>query len=267
MPRRICGPSPLQLAGRVTMTPLRSIPRTDRMGGIGMKRSTRLLQYLALGLFAIGISVPVWAARFSFARIYIEYNASANDLGYHVTLDGENWKTLKIINPVGKTIFDVVGRGPYNDLGMTELFFEGAEPSLDEFPLGDLLALFPEGKYKFAGLTVGGAPITSNGTLTHAVPAGPVVSTEVDGDTVVIRWEAVTGPPAGFPNRRIDIVRYQVIVGLGDPFQVTLPATSREVTLPRELVASLKPGVHPFEVLAIEVGGNQTLTEGTVEIQ
>lgn len=255
------------MTGGVASTPRRPIPRTDHLGGIGMKKSTRLFQYLALGMIAIGIAAPVWAARFSFARIYIEYNASANDLGYHVTLDGEDWKTLKIINPSGRTIFDVVGRGPYNDLGMTELFFEGAEPSLDEFPLNDLLALFPEGKYKFTGLTVGGSGITSNGTLTHAVPAGPVVSAEVDGDTVTIRWEAVTGPPAGFPNRRIDIVRYQVIVGLGDPFQVTLPDTSREVTLPRELVKSLKSGVHPFEVLAIEVGGNQTLTEGTIVIE
>lgn len=227
-----------------------------------MKKNTHLFQYFALGVIVIGMSAPAWAARFSFARIYIEYNASANDLGYHVTLDGEDWKTLKISNPAGTTIYDVTGKGPYNDLGMTEMFFEGAEPSLEDFPLDDLLALFPEGRYNFTGLTVGGTPITSTATLTHAVPAGPSVSAGVDDDTVVIRWEPVTRPPDGFPNKRIEIAGYQVIV---DPFQVTLPASSREVTLPREFVESLKRGVHPFEVLAIEVGGNQTLTEGTFE--
>lgn len=225
-----------------------------------MKNPTRLFHYLSFGLLAFVMVAPTFAAKLEFSRIYIEYNASANDLGYHVTLDGEDWKTLKIINPAGRTIFDVTGRGPYNDLGMTELFFEGAEPSLDDFPLDDLLALFPEGKYKFTGLTVDGASITGTGILSHAIPEGPVVSAVVDDDTVIIRWEPVTHAPAGFPNRPINIVGYQILV---DPFQVTLPASSREVTLPSQFVESLKAGAHPFEVLAIEAGGNQTITEGT----
>ena len=147
---------------------------------------------------------------------------------------------------------------------MTELFFEGAEPSLDEFPLADLLALFPEGRYAFDGLTVAGVRIASRGTLTHAIPDGPAVSSLVTGDTVVIRWDPVTSHPEGFPERPITIVGYQVLV---DPFQVTLPASSTEVTLPPEFVESLARGAHPFEVLAIEAGGNQTITEGVFETQ
>ena len=227
-----------------------------------MQKQIRLFQYLALGMIAIALSAPAWAAKLAFSRIYIEYNASANDLGYHVTLDGEDWKTLRIINPAGKTIFDVAGRGPYSQLGMTELFFEGAEPSLDDFPLDELLALFPEGKYRFTGVTVDGASITGTGVLTHAIPEGPLVSAVVDGDDVVIRWEPVTRTPDGFPHRPIQIVGYQVIA---EPFQVTMPATSTEVTLPIEFVRSLKSGAHPFEVLAIEAGGNQSITEGSFQ--
>jgi len=224
-----------------------------------MKSPKALL--LAALVAAAGISVPASAAKFAFARIYIEYNASGNDLGYHVTLDGEDWKTLKIVNPSSDTIFQVAGKGPYEDLGMTELFFEGAEPSLDEFPLENLLALFPEGRYRFSGTTVDGAPIASTATLTHAVPAAPVLrDTYVNGDTVVIRWNAVTTTPPGFPQRPITITGYQVIV---DPFQVTLPASATRVTLPKEFVQSLASGEHEFEVLAIESGGNQTITEGT----
>jgi hypothetical protein len=35
------------------------------------------------------------------------------------------------------------------------------------------------------------------------------------------------------------------------------------VTVPPEFVASLASGEQPYEVLAIEASGNQTLTEGT----
>ena len=225
-----------------------------------MTKKMRLLHVLLLAVVALALAAPSWAAKFSISRIYIEYNSSANDLGFHVSLDGEDWKTLKIINPAGVTVLDMSGKGPYANLGLTELFFEGAEPSLDEFPLDRLLALFPEGTYKFTGLTVGGTRISSTGVLSHAVPAGPAVSSEVSDDSVVIRWEEVTSTPPGFPNERIQIVGYQVLV---DPFEVILPASARQVTLPEEFVESLAVGRHPFEVLAIDVSGNQTITEGS----
>ncbi|MGH9786873.1 MAG: hypothetical protein ACRD88_22105, partial [Terriglobia bacterium] len=211
----------------------------------------------------LGPLAPAWAAKLAISRIYIEYNSSANDLGFHVSLDGQNWETLKIVNPSGTTIFEVAGKGGYEGLGLTELFFEGAEPNLDEFPLEDLLARFPEGKYKFIGVAVGGAGLTGTGMLSHAVPAGPSVSAEVDDDTVVIRWSPVTGPAEILPDEDVDIVGYQVIVG---SFQVTLPASSTEVTLPQEFVESLAQGEQAYEVLAIEASGNQTITEGTFSI-
>jgi len=219
---------------------------------------------LVLGSIAPGLVTPGWAAKFTEARIYIEYNDSANDLGFHVSIDGPNWRSLSIVNPGGVTVFDVTGRAGYRQLGMTELFFEGAEPNLDDFPLQDLLALFPEGKYKMVGTTVGGARITGTASLSHAIPKGPVISAEVFGDIVIIRWDPVTASPAGFPNRQLNIVGYQVIV---EPFQVTLPASGTEITLPREFVRSLAAGEHDFEVLAIDAGGAQSITEGTFETE
>ena len=229
-----------------------------------MMRHARLFPVLVFAAVALGLHAPVSAANFEATRIFIEYNSTANDLGFHVFLDAEEWKSVRIVNPAGVTIFDVAGKGPYGNMGLSELFFEGAEPTLDEFPLNDLLALFPEGRYKFIGATPGGARLQGTATLTHAVPAGPAVSSEVNGDTVIIRWTSVTDPPAGFPRRSIDVVGYQIIV---DPFQVTLPASSTEVTLPPEFVQSLEPGKHGFEVLAIEAGGNQTITAGSFVTQ
>lgn len=219
---------------------------------------------LLLGGMALGLAVPATAAPFKEARIYIEYNGSANDLGFHVVLDAEDWRTLKIVNPAGVTIFEVEGKGGYTNLGLTELFFEGAEPSLDDFPLEDLLALFPEGKYKFIGTTVEGARLSSTATLSHAVPVGPEVFAEVDDDTVVIHWDPVDEAPDGFPVQEVDIVGYQVIVG---SFQVTLPASSTSVTVPREFVESLPNGAQDFEVLAIDASGNQTITEGVFQTE
>jgi hypothetical protein len=70
----------------------------------------------------------------------------------------------------------------------------------------------------------------------------------------------VTTHPEGFPERPISIVAYQLIV---KPFQVTVPANVRSVTVPPEFVASLPKGVNLFEVLAIDVSGNQSITESS----
>src|SRR5262245_29010057 len=87
----------------------------------------------------LGPSRPSAQVQLEIAKIYFEFNSTDNDLGVHVSLDGEDWKELKIKDPTGHVLFEVDGRGPYRELGMTELFFEGAEPSLDEVPLDDLL--------------------------------------------------------------------------------------------------------------------------------
>ena len=159
-------------------------------------------------------------------------------------------------------IFEVEGGGAYRRLGMTELFFEGAEPNLDEFPLDELLALFPEGVYKFMGLTVDRRRLVSTSRLSHAVPNGPDnVAADLGSDnSLVISWDPVTSVPPGFPQRKISIVGYQLIV---KPFQVTVPGTVTSVTVPPEFVASLPSGEVLFEVLAIDASGNQSITESS----
>jgi hypothetical protein len=222
------------------------------------RRFIPVLVSAVLAVLWIG-SARAQAAEFSFSRIYIEYNQTANDLGYHVTLDGEDWTRLAIFNTSGTKIFEVQGRAAYKLLGMTELFFEGAEPSLDDFPLRELLALFPEGDYSFAGTTADGEEIEGTGTLSHAVPNGPGnVSAVLSGDSLVISWDKVTTTPPGFPKRPITIVGYQLIV---EAFQVTVPDSVTSVTVSPEFVNSLPSGEVLFEVLAIDETGNQSITE------
>ena len=221
------------------------------------------LSVLVATAVALIPGVRASAAELSESRIHIEYNQSANDLGFHVSLDGEDWTQLKIVNPNGRPIFEVEGERAYRELGMTELFFEGAEPNLDEFPLEDLLALFPEGEYLFQGRTVDREVIDGTGMLSHAVPNGPGnVTAVLNGPSLVISWDAVTTVPDGFPDRPISIVSYQLIVG---SFEVTVPASVTSVTVSPEFVASLPSGEVLFEVLAIDVSGNQTITEGSFQ--
>lgn len=232
-----------------------------------MPRYLRMLPLVLVAMVALSVGVAgpeAWAAqkKLSITKIYFEFNSSANDLGVHVFLDGEDWRTLKIVDPAGTTIFEVEGKGAYAKLGLTELFFEGAEPNLADVPLEELLASFPEGRYRFRGETVEGDDIVGTGTLSHAIPDGPsnVSAVVGPGDSLVIQWDQVTGPPAGFPDRTIHIVGYQVIVGA---FQVTVPSTTTSVTVSPEFAESLGSGLHLFEVLAIEASGNQSITEGS----
>jgi hypothetical protein len=170
-------------------------------------------------------------------------------------------------SPGGRDVLDITASGSLKKQGLTELFFESSEPSLDELPLAEFLARFPEGQYEFEGRTIEGDRLTGEATFTHVIPAGPVILTPGTGspvglDAVVISWQAVTQKIAG--SGPLVIVGYQVVVDGGNPsrrFDVTLTSGTTSVKVPPEF---LEPGTqYAFEVLAIESGGNQTITEGS----
>lgn len=230
-----------------------------------MTSPTRSVRFLLLTGMILGLAGALRAQDFEVARINIEYNQSGNDLGFHVFLDGEDWTALKIYDPNGRKIVDVSASGGYRDLGLTELFFEGAEPNLAEFPLEELLALFPAGEYTFIAKTVDNERLEATATLTYDVPAGPTAFTSPSaaGNSIEIGWTAVSDPAAILPGGSIDVVLYQVIVG---SFQVTVPSSVLSVTVPPEYFQSLEAGTHDFEVLAVDASGNQTITEGTFQV-
>lgn len=236
---------------------------------MAMAKYRNLLTVLLQGALALGLSTVGGAAvapiPFDVSMVFLELNngdGSPVDLGFHIRADGESWRFLRILGPRNRGVLELQNRGAMRRTGGSEFFIEGAEPPVDEVPIAETLLKFPEGTYRFYGKTTDGEPMFSKATLTHAVPDGPVVSVDV-GPTVVILWEQVATRHPDFPPGAITIVEYQVIV---DSFQVTVPetgATDYMVTLPPEFVASLGSGEQLFEVLAIEAGGNQTITEGS----
>lgn len=226
--------------------------------------SVLMMVALALGLGAVG-GAAVAPIPFDVSMVFLELNngdGAPVDLGFHIRADGESWRFLRILGPGNRGVLELENRGAMRRTGGSEFFIEGAEPPVDEVPIAKTLLKFPEGIYRFYGKTTDGVNMFSRATLTHAVPDGPVVHVDV-GPPLVIMWEQVTERHPDFPPGPVTIVGYQVIVG---SFQVTVPETGAPdymVTVPPEFVASLGSGEQLFEVLAIEAGGNQTITEGS----
>ncbi len=201
------------------------------------------------------------------ATVIIEVNSTDGDAGLQVSWDGEGWKSMAVFAPDGEKILDVENTGVLEGWGLTEGFFESREPPFDEVPLEDFLALFPEGDYAFRGTTIGGDELIGTATLSHVIPAGlKILSPQeeaVPGITeVVISWDP--GPqPSG-----VEIIGYEVVVETEqDPLRVfsvrNLPAATTSVSVPAEFLAGAT--AFKFEVLAIDAGGNQTITEGAFE--
>lgn len=239
----------------------------------GHRHIQRLVVFLVamVTLILTPAATQGWAAQipFSKARIIFEFNSSGPDLGIQVSLDGEPWKEIKIVDPTGHTLLDIDAKGKLKNFGLTELFAESNEPNFEDVRPEDILARFPAGVYRFFGTTVEGDRLVGRARLTHAIPDGPSdVSAQLGpGNTLVISWVA---PPlvsslTGLP---INIVGYQVIVERADNdqlgaapriFDVKLPKVTH-VTVPPEFLESGKE--YNFEVLVIEEGGNQSITEG-----
>ncbi|HEY2920106.1 MAG TPA: hypothetical protein VGK77_14060 [Candidatus Binatia bacterium] len=241
-----------------------------REKSIAITRHTHMLPVFLVTVLTLLATAPkLWAIPFSQTRIIIETNATAGDAGIQIFLDATGWKSLEISDPNGEKIFVVSTDGSVAKTGVTELFFESAEPSFADLPLDQLLVRFPEGDYPFVGITVDGKKLTGKATLKHNIPKGPEIISPKGAanpnNPIVIDWEPVTEPFEG-TNLAVTIVGYQVIVERVKPqplrvFSVDLPATITKVTVPPEFIQANAEYI--FEVLAIEASKNQTISEGS----
>jgi hypothetical protein len=206
------------------------------------------------------------------ATMIIEYNSSAKDIGIQFFLDSEGWREVEIFDPVGREIFSAETDGILTRQGGgTELFLESVEPTLTELPIEKFFKRFPEGVYRFRGTDNDGNRLVGQAQFSHDVPAGPQIlmpkaakgaecAKNVPARGTVVAWDPVTQSISGDP---IEISGYEVIVENEDTglnFDVKFPAeTGTLLTLPLEL---LEPGTDYIgEVLAVETGGNQTISE------
>jgi len=243
-----------------------------REESIGMTRHMHMLPLLLVAVVTLLVTAPeLWAIPFSKTKIIIEVNATDRDAGIQISVDAMGWKRLEVFDPNGQKILDVGASGSVEKQGVTEFFFESEEPSLEDVPLDELFARFPEGNYTFVGITVDGKTLNGKANFTHNIPAGPEIVFPAEGAVlfpnmpVVINWEPVTDPLPD-TDSAVTIVGYQVIVERLKPqplrvFSVDLPASATQVSVAPEFIQA--NAEYRFEVLAIEASGNQTISEST----
>ncbi len=151
---------------------------------------------LAVGTLAPGNgSLAQTAAQetpFDEASIFFELNDTDGDLGIHALVDGDAWRLLSIRDPNEVKLLNILVTGKLRRQGLTELFFESAEPPFDELPPEQFFGRFPEGEYEIEGLTLDGEELESTVELSHVMPAPPVV--RVSGRASAENCDAVPLP-------------------------------------------------------------------------
>jgi hypothetical protein len=224
----------------------------------------------------------------------VEINATDGDIGFHVLLDADAWRSVKIDDPNGNRIFKVKANGSLARQGLTENFFESDEPLCDAglaeeeddlvVTLATFLQRFPAGHYIFTGHSNEGETLTDTALLTHNLPAAPDIdgfdgTGNVPTTDAVIEWEP--GDDLGecpfddlIPEPgSVAEVLWEIVVEPEDEeavdplrvFSVQLPAAQTSVTVPQEFLDTyVSQGVteFKFEVGAIEESGNRTFSEG-----
>lgn len=229
---------------------------------------------LAIGLALLaGPTTAQDAVPLKDAKLNIEYNATDKDAGFQGFVDSEGWQRLVVSGPDGE-VLKFEGLGELAGHGLTELFFETVEPADTDMPLDKVLALLPEGSYAFegVGMEMGESTGATSGvaSFTHTIPAGPELVTPgadavVPAGELAVSWNPVTKTIDG---KAVDIIAYQLIIEKDQPPHPDMigkmglsmyvsPSVTR-IEIPEGFLESGTP--YLWEVLAIEVSGNQTLS-------
>lgn len=234
-----------------------------------LKSSLLVAPLLVVGLALPAQPIPDGTATVAMkdARLKFEVNATDGDGGVQLFIDADQWKRLAVFDPQGRKILVTTTAGAMAEQGGTELFLESAEPSFEDLPLEGLLERFPAGEYRVRGVGLDGERLVGTAVLTHDIPDGPILVSPVEGDPpqnpdgTTLVWESVE-PTNGSP-----IIGYQVLAVLSETGFAALPKVTLDVTMPATATSfDIPPGFlrsgaqYEWEVLAIEEGGNQSLS-------
>lgn len=221
-------------------------------------------------------------AAFSEAELYFELNDSAGDLGIHSSIDGPPNSGVQVSDPLDRVILRISPSGRLARQGLTQLFFESAEPNFEELPPATFFARFPEGEYEITGRTLEGQRMEAEVQLSHVMAARPgnimangVAAVDCEETVypivtapVFIDWDPVTAshPTVGKPGP-VQIARYEFFAERpGVKLGTTLPPSITQFEIPADVVA-LGPGRIKYEIIARTVTGNNTAVEACVTLQ
>ena len=259
-----------------------------------MKIQLKRFVYLVFTMIPLNAAV----AEFDETKVIIEINATDGDAGFHALFDADAWKEVRMDDPDGHKIFNEKAFKTLGTQGLTENFFESAEPVCDPLDaeedeeavsLEEFISRFPAGFYKLYGKTNDSEHFSGEAELTYELPAAPLIDDGVAfweaDEEVVISWAAGTTLGEKCHDEDLveagiievvtgdDIVGWEVVVEPADDegieplrvFSIQLPAGQTDVTVPWEFIETYMDendvDEFKFEVGAIEASGNQTFSE------
>ncbi len=239
------------------------------------------------------------------AEIFFELNDTDGDLGIHAFADGDAWEELEIEAPYDRELMKIDVKSRLKRQGVTELFFESAEPCFpEECDPGEeglsperFFKRFPQGWYEIEVETLEGEELESEIFVSHVIPAAPeVVSiggtpynddddecTQVPGPVgdVEIVWEEVTtahedlGRRRGMPLGRHTVIDYEFVVEVDEEPWNSKTIVQPEVdevsmTVPKAFFDMADAEEYKFEILVrVDNGygnpGNKSAVEGCFE--
>ena len=240
-----------------------------------------LMTVLLLGGASFANSARQGQGRFAEAELFFELNDTDGDLGIHSSIDGQPWTNLKIEDANGRVLLNIVSNGRLRDQGLTQLFFESAEPSFDVLEPADFFSRFPAGRYEIEALLHGGGALESVAVLSHVLAAPPenilvsgvpaAESCDVEplplvSPPVIIRWDPVTASHPEIGARGpIKVSRYQLFVERpGVKLSLDLPPTVTEFEVPTGVTALGKE--FKFEIIVRTTAGNNTAIESCFRV-
>jgi hypothetical protein len=246
----------------------------------------RFLATAAFALAAAPAASPAQdASSFSEATLYFELNDSDGDLGMHGSIDGDEWRRLQIEDPNERVILSTLVLGRLARQGLTQFFFESAEPPFDELAPAEFFRRFPAGVYEVEGLALDGTEIENEVEISHVMPA-PAGNIRINGEAaapscsglplpvvsppVLVEWDPVTTshPTIGTPGQSVAVEEYQVFLelrGTGVKTSSELPPDATSMKVPLDFTA--RGTAFKLEVLVRAENGNQTATETCFELE
>ncbi len=223
---------------------------------------------------------------FDVADVYAELNNTDEDLGFHALIDGDEWKRLSMEDPNERRMLAVMLRGRLRQQGLTELFFESAEPNFADLSPDEFFDRFPEGPYEIEGITLDGEELESTDVFSHLMPApagdlmvnedpaaancdvDPLPSTSAP---VTISWSVspLSHPSVGTPSQPIDIVKTQLVLAEAEDEEIVasidLPPGVTEYTFSEDLTDLGE--TWKYEVLLVSDTGNRTAIESCFDLE
>jgi hypothetical protein len=238
---------------------VKTIAKMEQLPGLRCGRSVcRVLAGIALAAGAFGPAAhakedAVPPGGFERASIGFEQNATDGDVEvvFKITGGDEGLAGLTVVSPDGRTVADFKAPDA-STMGIREFELESPEPR----DVKGLKAAYPEGVYRFTGVTVGGHKLSSQAKLSHELPATVSLlepkpgASKVSVKGLAIRWT----PVPGVSGYIIELENDDLHVAL----KVNLPASAKMFAVPDGF---LQPGTEYDLGIATVSKGNVSFIE------